>query len=101
MDKCISIPLDGGDKEAFRDKLTRAVPEWARMQVQLKGKHLGYTVGPEDGKSSWEEPLAKYVSRSRQWDNQAVGLRSNALIYNTFVISLARSCNLRTSQRKA
>ncbi|CAK0898228.1 unnamed protein product [Prorocentrum cordatum] len=88
LGKCIVIPLDGGNTTEFQQQLAQNVPAWGQMQVRLKGKYLGFIIGPAKEEESWREPLEKYVSRCRVWYNIGEGLQYSALVYNTFVASV-------------
>ena len=86
--KCVIIPLDGGTTEAFKEKLSARLPAWDGMVVAHTGKYLGFYVGPDKQDRSWKEPLGKFTQRSVMWDGHGLGLQYNALVYNTFSVSV-------------
>ena len=88
MNKCIIIPLDGKEPSDFAARVAERMPEWRDMKVASTGKYLGFHIGPGKGQMSWQEPLTKYRSRCGLWGGQALGLQYNALVYNTFAVSV-------------
>ena len=67
LGKCITIPLGTCSLDAFTERRNRLTPQWSNMPVALRGKYLGFHVGPEKGTHSWDDPKQKYMQRSGMW----------------------------------
>jgi hypothetical protein len=61
---------------------------WREMQVSSSGTYLGFAVGPGKMDKSWTRAAEKYRERVAIWENQPLGLQCNALVYNTFAMSV-------------
>ena len=85
--KCVVIPLDEGNLDSFRQRLTSTVPLWKEMQVARHGKYLGFVVGPEKGDKTWHEPTQKFLQRCQLWEAQGAGMYYHTIAYNTFALS--------------
>ena len=63
------------------------MPDWASLKISDKGTYLGFAIGPGRGSSSWDKPLAKYVSRVKRWSCLGGGMQYATLAYNVFALS--------------
>jgi hypothetical protein len=58
------------------------------MLFTKAAKYLGVVIGPEAAKQAWDEPLQKYVTRSKRWAQLSIGLNWSIKMYNAFVFSV-------------
>jgi hypothetical protein len=71
-----------------QEDLRRAAEPLGDMYISSKGKHLGCTLGPSKGDSSWQGALEKATKRVGEWDWAPVGLLFASQVWNTLVASL-------------
>ena len=53
----------------------------------MKGKYLGFQIGPRAGDTSWTAPIDKYKKRIMEWEGAHTGLFWNSIYYYTFVVT--------------
>ncbi|CAK0811733.1 unnamed protein product [Prorocentrum cordatum] len=87
--KTVFIPLWRFQSESNVRALIREVaPQWRDILISLRGKYLGYWVGPGAGNMSWDKPLEKFTKRVQSWAQRHLGLFLNSIVFNTFIISV-------------
>ena len=86
--KCMLIPLWLDSVGNAANQMTTWVPDWASFKVSFWGKYLGYAIGPEKKAHMWQAALAKVVDRARLWAPLGLGLHYNAIVFNTYVVSV-------------
>jgi hypothetical protein len=84
--KTVLIPLWPITSEANVQLLVREIcPAWRNISICLRGKYLGFIIGPGATTSSWDKPLDKFEKRSLTWSSLNLGLHYNMKAYRTFV----------------
>jgi hypothetical protein len=86
--KCVFIPLFDYDKHKVQADLRGMADPLGDMSIGKKGKHLGFSIGPGKGDSSWQGALDKATKRVSEWDWAPLGLFFATQVWNTFVASL-------------
>ena len=88
MHKCVVIPIHICELQDFKTRLRDDIQRWATMTVASSGRYLGFQVGPGKGDATWNKPVAKFLQRVTDWCGLPLGLQYDALVYNTFGISV-------------
>ena len=70
----------------MRNLITELCPSWRNIRIDVKGKYLGYNIGPGSAELSWSAPLRKFDQRASNWENKC-GLLWNSIHYNSFVVT--------------
>jgi hypothetical protein len=70
----------------LRNLITELCPSWRIIRIDVKGKYLGYIIGPGSAELSWSAPLRKFDQRASNWENKCA-LLWNSIYYNTFVVT--------------
>jgi hypothetical protein len=86
--KTVFIPLwPIADEKSLRNLIRELCPPWKDIKISMKGKYLGFQIGPGAEASSWTSPVAKYVKRVTEWEGNSTGLFWNSIYYNTFIVT--------------
>jgi hypothetical protein len=72
--KTVLIPLWPADPAAVLEEERQHAPD-RPYQVSSRAKYLGFQVGPDGHKASWDKPLLKYIDRLRLWNWSLLGLQ--------------------------
>jgi hypothetical protein len=86
--KSYIIPLNPAPLDAFSARRDEEVPAWSSMPVARGGKYLGFVMGRGKKDASWNTPAGKFMQRAQIWRDQPLGLQRNAMVYNTFAMSV-------------
>ena len=93
--KCVIIPVHLCELPSVKTWLSQTVPGVADMTIASSGIYLGFAVGSGKGDATWIKPTTKYIERAADWKGLPLGLQYDALVYNTFSISvLSYVCHL-------
>ena len=87
ISKTVIIPLGRQGTFKMKASICDSLPHWSGVLVSSSGKYLGFHVGPGAGDQSWEEPAAKWTTRSGQIKATRCGMHFSACIYNTTAIT--------------
>ena len=87
ISKTVIIPLGRQGTFKMKASICDSLPHWSGVLVSNSGKYLGFHVGPGAGDQSWEEPAAKWTTRSGQIKATRCGMHFSACIYNTTAIT--------------
>ena len=58
------------------------------MHFTKTAKDLGTMIGPAAELQAWDEPIQKYISRSKRWSQLSIGPNWSIKMYNVFVFSV-------------
>jgi hypothetical protein len=58
------------------------------MHFTKAAKYLGVMIGPYAELQTWDEPMQKYISRSKRWAQLGIGLNWSIKMYNVFLFSV-------------
>ena len=87
INKTVFIPLwPLSSVRGLRNLITELCPSWRDIRIDVKGKYLGYIIGPGSAELSWSAPLRKFDQRVSNWENKC-GLLWSSIYYNTFVVT--------------
>ena len=85
--KTVCMPLWPTGIRDLVETLGRQIPGWAQIQIDSRGKYLGFMIGPGKATSSWDKPLKKYKERVARWSQIGGGMQYATLAYNIFALS--------------
>jgi hypothetical protein len=105
LKKTMVIPLTHGSHniDAVKHEVlqsiqsTEACQQISNMHFAKAAKYLGVMIGPDAELQAWDEPMQKYISRSKRWAQLGIGLNWSIKMYNVFVGTLFYGAILRTS----
>jgi hypothetical protein len=84
--KTIMIPLWQITRQQTVSRLLRELcPAWRDLAIDLKGKYLGFWIGPDAMTERWKRPLAKFEQRVLQWARMHLGLSLNVIAFNMYI----------------
>ena len=85
--KCVLVPIFAPYTLHIREqvllRLRALIPDWAFFQVVALGKYIGYKLGPCLCQESWEEPIAKWSTRTDQIAGSQASPAVSTYMYNT------------------
>ena len=84
--KCVLIPLWASTCEQVSRELAAGYSSWANISVSYSGKYLGVQIGPESTSTFWDQAVAKYLDRAKQWGSMGLGLFFAATAYQTYIL---------------
>ena len=71
ISKTVFIPLwPMSSVKHLRNLITELCPSWRNICIDIKGKYLGYVIGPGSDDLSWNAPKKKFDSRVCEWVNK-------------------------------
>ena len=87
IQKTVFIPLwPLSSVRGLRNLITELCPAWRNIHIDVKGKYLGFIIGPGSAELSWSAPLKKFNQRVLKWENKC-GLLWSSMYYNTFAVT--------------
>jgi hypothetical protein len=73
--KTMFIPLwPVSSIRGLRNLVRELCPAWGGINIDVKGKYLGFVIGPGQGSKSWVAPMTKYNRRVAALENSHCGL---------------------------
>lgn len=91
-EKCEVIMVGSRRDEAAKQEIQEALrtisASWADFQIKEFGKYLGHYIGPEAGNISWQQPLAKWATRTHELALRGVPAEAAAALYRQRAVSV-------------
>ena len=69
-----------------RTLIKECCAQWADFAIEVKGKYLGFLLGPGSTQERWNDALAKFEQRVKYWAGLHLGMALNIVAFNIYIL---------------